>query len=433
MKVNFILKGKNNPTNIFCRFKPTQKNDFTCGTGIFVNRQDWNNKKQELKLKSNIKDKDLINDKLKKLTASVQDKWRSDFLNQNEISNKWLQDVVFAFFGKSSENDMHKIYFSDWVDKFISESNKRLFKGKPISNSSIKQYKATLNKIIAFETANQKIRFQNIDLNFYRNFLFYCRNTDLLSENSIGGHIKNIKMWCKIIDIEGLPISQQYRSSEFTAISGITKDIYLTNNEINILFNHDFSYNKRLENTRDNFIIGLHTGLRISDFLRLQKTDIQNNYIYINTGKTNQSVVIPMHEQVKSVLLKHGGEFPRKISNVKFNLYIKEVCKIVGFTELIEGAKVVTKKDDRTFCDNPDSKKNITRKKFGLFPKHELVTSHICRRSFASNLYGKLDNMTIMAITAHKTESIFLHYIKITPTENAKKLEDYWAKQQSKI
>lgn len=433
MKVNFILRGKNNPTNIFCRFKPTQKNDFTCGTGIFVNREDWNNKKQELKLKSNIKDKDLINDKLKKLTASVEDKWRSDFLNQNEISNKWLQDVVFAFFGKSSENEMYKIYFSDWVDKFISESNKRLFKGKPISNSSIKQYKATLNKIIAFETANQKIRFQNIDLNFYRNFLFYCRNTELLSENSIGGHIKYIKMWCKIIDIEGLPINQQYRSSEFSALSGITKDIYLTNNEINILFNHDFSHNKRLENTRDNFIIGLHTGLRISDFLRLQKTDIQNNYINITTEKTNHTVVIPMHEQVKSILLKHGGEFPPTISDPKFNLYIKEVCKIVGFKELIEGAKMITKKDDKTFCDDPDSKKNITRKKFDSFPKHELVTSHICRRSFASNLYGKLDNMTIMAITGHKTEAQFLKYIKITPTENAEKLKDYWAKQQSKI
>lgn len=429
MKVNFILKGKNNPTNIFCRFKPTQKNDFTCGTGIFVNREDWNNKKQELKLKSNIKDKDLINDKLKKLTASVQEKWRGDFLNQNEISNKWLQEVVFAFFGKSSENEMYKIYFSDWVDKFISESNKRLFKGKPISNSSIKQYKATLNKIIAFETANQKIRFQNIDLNFYRNFLFYCRNTELLSENSIGGHIKYIKMWCKIVDIEGLPINQQYRSSEFTAISGITKDIYLTNNEINILFNHDFSNNKRLENTRDNFIIGLHTGLRISDFLRLQKTDIQNNYINITTEKTNHTVVIPMHEQVKSILLKHGGEFPPTISDPKFNLYIKEVCKIVGFKELIEGAKMITKKDDKTFCDDPDSKKNITRKKFDSFPKHELVTSHICRRSFASNLYGKLDNMTIMAITGHKTEAQFLKYIKITPTENAEKLKNYWAKQ----
>ncbi len=429
MKVNFILKGKNNPTNIFCRFKPTQKNDFTCGTGIFVNREDWNNKKQELKLKSNIKDKDLINDKLKKLTASVQEKWRSDFLNQNEISNKWLQDVVFGFFGKSSENEMHKIYFSDWVDKFISESNKRLFKGKPISNSSIKQYKATLNKIIAFENANQKIRFQNIDLNFYRNFLFYCRNTELLSENSIGGHIKYIKMWCKIIDIEGLPINQQYRSSEFTSLSGITKDIYLTNNEINILFNHDFSHNKRLENTRDNFIIGLHTGLRISDFLRLQKTDIQNNFINITTEKTNHTVVIPMHEQVKSILLKNGGEFPPTISDQKFNLYIKEVCEIVGFKELIEGAKMVTKKDDKTFCDDPDSKKNITRKEFGPFPKHELVSSHICRRSFASNLYGKLNNMTIMAITGHKTEAQFLKYIKITPTENAEKLKEYWAKQ----
>lgn len=68
----------------------------------------------------------------------------------------------------------------------------------------------------------------------------------------------------------------------------------------------------------------------------------------------------------------------------------------------------------------------ITRKRFGEYPFYELVSSHICRRSFATNLYGHLPNLTIMQITGHKTESSFLRYIKITSREHAEKLRQYW-------
>lgn len=60
-----------------------------------------------------------------------------------------------------------------------------------------------------------------------------------------------------------------------------------------------------------------------------------------------------------------------------------------------------------------------------MYKKHELVRSHICKRSFATNLYGKIDTLTIMKITGHKTEAQFLSYIKITPKEYAEKLKAY--------
>jgi len=275
-----------------------------------------------------------------------------------------------------------------------------------------------------------KLRFQDIGLDFYHNFLFYCQNLEKLNNNTIGGYITNIKKWCKMIEIEGLPINLQYKSSEFSSITNKTKDIYLTDEEINKIFEFDFSYSDRLDNVRDNFIIGLRTGLRISDFSRLEKVNIVGGFIEINTIKTSTTVVIAMHRQVKAILKKRNGEFPRKIEDQKFNEYVKEVCKAVGMTEMIEGAKMVNKKDDKDFF--PDSKiitKNKSRKEFGVFPKYELISSHICRRSFASNLYGQTDNMSIMAITGHSTESQFLKYIKITPKEHAIKLKTLWEKE----
>ena len=40
--------------------------------------------------------------------------------------------------------------------------------------------------------------------------------------------------------------------------------------------------------------------------------------------------------------------------------------------------------------------------------------------------------MVIMSITGHQTEAQFLKYIKITPKENAKTLQEYWLKQNKK-
>ena len=67
------------------------------------------------------------------------------------------------------------------------------------------------------------------------------------------------------------------------------------------------------------------------------------------------------------------------------------------------------------------------------YEKWELVSSHICRRSFATNLYGKLDNLTIMSITGHQTETQFLKYIRTTDTEKADKLKGFWDNEEADL
>ena len=104
-----------------------------------------------------------------------------------------------------------------------------------------------------------------------------------------------------------------------------------------------------------------------------------------------------------------------------FNLYIKVVAKVAGLTETVEGGKI------SEITVNVNGKEEIIhRKVMGTYPKYELVSSHICRRTFATLLYGKIDTLTIMKITGHQTERQFLGYIKITPKEYAENLKMYW-------
>ena len=59
------------------------------------------------------------------------------------------------------------------------------------------------------------------------------------------------------------------------------------------------------------------------------------------------------------------------------------------------------------------------RKVTGVYPKWQLITSHVGRRSFATNFYGKLPTSYIKDITGHGTEAMLLKYIGKTSKDTA--------------
>ncbi len=416
--INYLVKGKNNMSNILLRFQNGRNFDLVASTDLKVNPKNWSKPKQKVRLIANESSKDKTNIHLINLKHYILKEFNNDNAKGNNIDTNWLKNNIAVFFKRpTSDKETDKIYFAPFIKKYIEQAPTRFIKGKgkPVSKSTITKYNTTLKKLEKYEkTYKTKIKLSGLDLSFYNKFVRYLSKTEKMNSNTIGKYIRTIKSIARDAKLQGLQVHEHIDHPKFFAPTTKVTDIYLKNKEINTIFNHNFSENERLDNARDLFIIGLRTGLRISDFLQLQQTNIKEGYIEIETKKTGQNVVIPMHPQVKEILKKRDG-FPNKISDQKFNLYIKEIAKKVGLTQKIEGSKI-----------NPETK----RKQKGVYPKHELVTSHICRRSFASNLYGKLPNMVIMAITGHQTEAQFLKYIKITPKENAQKLQEYWQKQQ---
>ena len=67
------------------------------------------------------------------------------------------------------------------------------------------------------------------------------------------------------------------------------------------------------------------------------------------------------------------------------------------------------------FKNNPKNR----RKEIVNAPKYEFVTSHIMRRSYASNYYGKIETPLLMNITGHSKESTFLTYIRTDQNKDA--------------
>jgi integrase len=200
--------------------------------------------------------------------------------------------------------------------------------------------------------------------------------------------------------------------------------IYLTEKEIkkiaSVKLPHDY-----LRNARNSLIISCYTAQRVSDLKRNSVKNIRYiddvPYLDFIQEKTETPVSLPLHPAVMKIIEENGGKFPRAISNDKYNDYIKKVCQLAGIDEEVVGSKAEVFKVKRG-----DRMVNVTRKKHGKFAKWELVSSHIGRRSFASNHFGKIPTPIIMAATGHRSESSFLKYIGKSRAEMASMLAEYW-------
>lgn len=284
-----------------------------------------------------------------------------------------------------------------------------------------KKYQTIVNKLRQFETYKKKrLLVTDINLAFHKDFIYFLHDKQLLSYNTIGRYLKFVKTIVKSAKDYGLKISDEIDKKEFRYPKEPTTFITLSENEIETIFKHDFTKTPYLENARNWLIIGVWTGARVSDLLKFTAENIHNGFIEYTAKKTGQKIVLPLHSQVTEILKNLNGQFPRPLSDQRFNDYIKLVCKEVELKELVNGAKKI------------ELKPKVYRKVKGEYEKWELVSSHICRRSFATNHYGKLPTPVLMAITGHTTEKMFLKYIGKTAMDNAEVLNSFWKDQEYK-
>jgi len=132
------------------------------------------------------------------------------------------------------------------------------------------------------------------------------------------------------------------------------------------------------------------------------------------TQKTRELVIIPANPIVLEIFKKYeknDHRLPRSISNQKFNEYVKNACETAGLVEKGRLSKEPEK------------------------PLFSCISSHMARRSFATNLYLEgFPTIDLMKITGHKTEKVFLKYIRVSKLDTAKRLNEHIKKNwNSKI
>ena len=98
---------------------------------------------------------------------------------------------------------------------------------------------------------------------------------------------------------------------------------------------------------------------------------------------------------------------------------------------MVFGSKSITTKTGKKIISEKTGElidEKIKLNVSGMYNKYELITSHVCRRSFATNFYGRIPTPILMNITAHGTERMFLNYIGKTTYDNAYQMLEYFSK-----
>ena len=404
--LNFSVRGKSSSVEIGVRVSVKRGIAPSGKTGYFVNPKDWST---TTKLpKTSTKELKELKLKLLKLETFILKSVDEALENEELINSDWLKSIIKKSKRKTApakkSASKSSIYLADYCKEHIS----RLKAEKLVSEPTIKKRQTILNKILSYEKlTKKKLKITDIDLKFKSKFLQFLDEHEKLASNTAGRYLKEVKGFALDAQKNGYAVSEQ-----LVHIFGHTVEVdspIFNFEELEILESVELK-KEYLKTTLDWLIIGCFTGQRVSDLLRMNKSMIteQHGFRFITLtqvkGKrkiktsTTRKVTIPLHEKVEVILKKYGGEFPPLFATTSdsnstmFNRYLKELSKVAGFNQLIDG-KIFDEEEKRFI--------------YGKYPKYTQITTHICRRSFATNFYSleKYPTPLLMAITGHSTEN----------------------------
>ena len=308
------------------------------------------------------------------------------------------------------------MFLIDYFDYYLEDR-----KGE-IKETSIRKYKVIKNKLIRLQNQfNTVLSIEDINENFKKQFKEFC-NLEKYSQNTRQRELVLIKTVCFHARHNGLITSHQLDGIKFKRET--VKHPYLSLQELEVIKNKEFEQDY-LDNARDWLIISCFTGQRVSDFMNFTMKNLRlqdgKYYLDFKQKKTNKLTTIPVLKQVLEILEKRDNNFPRVISDQKYNDYIKTVCKLCDIDEVIKGKIRVS-----TAPKDMKPEKHHYRDIITEEPKYKFITSHIGRRSFATNHYGKVPTTYLIGITNHSTETQFLNYIQKSNTDLAKDAHQYF-------
>lgn len=210
----------------------------------------------------------------------------------------------------------------------------------------------------------------------------------------------------------------------------VAKKIYLSKQEIDALYAMKLEGIE--EQVRDVFLVGCYTGLRVSDYCRIDSSCINHTpsgtkVIRITQQKTGATVIIPLlDDRLEALLKKYNYNIPH-VNGASINRTIKSICERLSHQIASLSQKEITTLNlkERRAEDRARSKgKSLyeyDRNGRPVKPKWAMVSSHTARRSCVTNMYlsHKFTIAQMMSVSGHKSEAQFHHYVKLTLDEIA--------------
>lgn len=313
--------------------------------------------------------------------------------------------------------------FTSWIEDLKKEKDKQLrLKGLKVkkNNPSLKDYKSTRNLLMDYEhdKCTQPLQAKDVNTQFLLDLVDYCyakrpkqsneeppyfyKTKGDLTNKTINKRMdclftflnKKYKITTKNVEKPKLELSEQYV-------------IRLTREEVKKLVNLEIE-DDSLKIARDYFVFLCYTGMRFSDFYKLDKTYYHEdtNEILFKATKTRAKCQIFVFDKAKEIGKKYDFSF-RHFTNQALNRSLKELFeKYDLFSEEI------------TVHYMQDGEKSLTQK------KRDFLSCHTGRKTYISILAEMgLDVYDIMSTTGHKKIDTLKYYLDTFGPDRRKKFE----------
>ena len=376
LKILFLLdKVKSNKQGnapIRCRLTFNKKRKIF-STGLFINPKHWYSKLQLAKPPS--EENNHTNTQLSLIKQKVNQAFLFLQVNNPEFT---LDDIFNQYKGVPTKKEIGLVE----VYNLYLQRIKRLI-DKEIKLVTYRKYEESLTHLKDFIKWNCKssdVKINALKPNFITDYEYFLKVEKNLQISTLN---KAIQRFRKVLSYG---ISQNHLDKDpftFYKAKRLKKEvIFLDNIELTNLENHVFEI-KRVKQIRDLFIFCCYTGLGFSEMRNLKTTHIVKGFdselwLDIKRNKIQKNYRVPLLPKAKEIVEIYQSDisdyvFP-KMSNPKFNAYLKEIADIVGI------------------------KKNLTH--------------HVARKTFASTvlLYNDVPMEIVSELLGHSKMSTTQEY-----------------------
>ena len=332
IKILFLIArnrlNKMGKCSIRCRITYIQER-YEFATGFFINPNHWHSKQQQAKPPND--DNIFINSQLSLIKSKINQAFLYLQVNSPDFT---IDDLMSQYKGVPIKKELklievYKLYLAR-IKKLIN------IEIKLVTYKKYEESLTHLNDFVKWKFNSSDIKLKDINPNFITEYEYYLKTEKKLQLSTLN---KAIQRFRKVLTFA---ISQNYLDKDpfmlYKAKREKKEVVYLDNIELQKLENHYFEI-KRVQQIKDLFIFCCYTGLGFTEMINLKTSDIVKGFdgelwLDIRRNKTQKSYRVPLLQQAKNILEFYQNEsreavFPR-LSNPKFNAYLKEIASIVG-------------------------------------------------------------------------------------------------------
>lgn len=298
----------------------------------------------------------------------------------------------------------------DLSNASILEVIEELCKMKNLVNpKAYKQYSCLKSQLRGLQEAfNVTIMPMQVTDIFWNHFIAYMINVSKLAVSTVKTVCARLRAALSWASRHNCKVSPSF---DFVTLpSYCHQQVALTPDEVSHIYHFDIDsiprrsqYRRNMERVRDMFVLSCNLGQRFSDMVRIDKTCFDRNIFTILQQKTGNHARVDIERMALdrnttyAILEKYNYKSPITGDISSHDRYIKQLLQYIGheFNELVKQEQRVNGVIETEFL-----------------PKYKLISSHTCRRTFATvNILKGMSEAEVRRGTGHKTSSAFEKYL----------------------